>query len=97
MCNVLLPLFSDSSEIQAEITQMYSSNNSDTFSVVYYDKVLDLDKNYFYDGQSINLTLNYGVYPHKGLIFKWRNGELSSGTVYAYLLNEVGDLSQHVY
>ena len=50
---------------------MYGPNNDNTFIAKYYDTEVALDKCYFYDGHSVFLTLNEGLYPHDGFIVKW--------------------------
>jgi len=69
LCDALMPFhWTNSPEDTAAI---YGQNINDTFSAAYYDIEMALDKSYFYDGHSVFLTLNYGLFPHDGFIIKW--------------------------
>ena len=69
LCDTLLPLFVEYG--QEYVYETYSPNNENTFIARYFDTEVVLDTSYFYDGHSIFLTLNYGLYPHDGFIVKW--------------------------
>ena len=57
---------------QDEIINTYGPNDDNSFLLVYFGiEAGALDKQFFYDGCSINLTLNHGLYPHMGLIVRW--------------------------
>ena len=89
ICNVLLSIFSDyPEERHREIIDIYGPNDDNSFEIMYYDTALDLDKNYFYDGQVINLTLNEGLFPHNGIIISWNgmNKDTFECIVYTYTL-----------
>ena len=70
LCDILLSQFNNSPRIQEDIINIYGPNEDNSFSIMYYGTEIALDKHFFYDGQSINLTLNYGLFPHDGLIIK---------------------------
>ena len=71
LCDALLPLFIEYGPRQEDVYEVYGPNNDNTFITKYYDTEVALDKCYFYDGHSVFLTLNYGIYPHDGFIVKW--------------------------
>jgi len=69
LCNTLMPFHWINSP--EDTAAMYGPNSNNTFSATYYDIEIALDKSYFYDGHSVFLTLNYGLFPHSGFIIKW--------------------------
>ena len=69
LCDVLLPMFVEYG--QKYVYETYFPNNDNTFMIKYFDIEVSLDTSYFYDGNSIFLTLNHGLYPHDGIIIQW--------------------------
>ena len=67
--NAIMPLLGD--YFPEDIYRIYGSNTDDTFAITYYGTEVALDKSYFYDGHSLFLTLNYGLYPHDGFVIRW--------------------------
>ena len=67
--NAIMPLLGD--YFPEDIYRIYGPNTDDTFSITYYGTEMALDKSYFYDGHSLFLTLNYGLYPHDGFVIRW--------------------------
>ena len=71
LCDVLLPLFNEYGASKEDVNNTYGPNDDNTFSIKYYDTEISLDTKYFYDGNSIYLTLNHRLYPHDGFIIRW--------------------------
>lgn len=80
----LSDLFGDMPFAQQELAEMYESSGE------------MLEKSYFYDGQTVNLTLDYAFYPHNGVIFSWSGAEPLRKEVYIYLLNAEGKLERQL-
>ena len=85
-----ISLFDKKTQIQKEIFKMFYTDISEPFTIDYEGKKIHLDKQFFYDGEFINVVLNDGFYPHSGLIFKWKSNNLSSGELHTEDSNRQG-------
>ena len=86
-------------ERQAEIAETYGPKDNNSFLATCDGTSFALDETYFYDGDSIHLTLNYGLYPHNGLVMQWSgtNSVVFIEKSYVYCLSGEGVLYQHIY
>ena len=85
-----------SKEWGAEVVKMFKEDTENDFSFVYKGSEVPFDKDFFYDGKKINITLGDEFITHNGLIYCWDAKDINSGCVYFYRPT-YEKLEKHVY
>ena len=99
ICEMLIPMFDYFPERQSDIVEVFGANEHNSFEIEFDGTVVALDKNFYYNGSFIEITLNYSFLPHSGLVIQW-NGSVDEqfhGKVYSNTLDLSGELQQFIH